>query len=329
MTAQKKQSPPKAEAPIAVPAPVHPAVSSLVPQKKFLSSMSIYPLEMAIAMITMVILASMLSWGLFSLCKYFYDQSNVSLGYFSLWMAASAIVWLPVAFIFYVRSRGYMNVHPEVVNSPVQRTFVIIYQVVMILTIIGFSFTAIYAFLTGIVQTSDMGKTLIGMALPAALSAAIFGGAFIAFFRNPVTSRKVYGLTMLVISLLIVLPVIIYSIIALRSVNVDGNRVDDLQSLRDATRDYYAKNDKLPESLDVIVREENVKLKNAQSEYKYTKKEKANYELCTNFVSNTTDNSSRSHRSIYGDDFSQHGTGEQCFKQTAGYYSNYNYKYDF
>lgn len=293
--------------------------------------MSIYPLEMTIAMVTMVILASVLSWSLFSLCNYFYDSGNIGLGYFSLWTAASAIVWLPVAYIFYVRSRGYMNEHPAVVYSSVQRTFVVMYQVVMILTVIGFSFTAVYAFLMGLVQASDMGKTLIGTALPAALSAAVFGGAFVAFFRNPVASRKVYATIMLVMSVLIILPVIVYSIVSLRSVNVDVDRVSDLQSLRDATREYYSKNQELPDSIDTIVKDGNIKLKNSLSDYKYTKKEKANYELCTHFTSDTRGDSdrSRSYRSSY-DDYSQHDKGEQCFTRSAGYYSDYhNNKYNY
>lgn len=328
MTAAKKPDTPSST-PIAPPQPVHqPAVE---PKRGFLSSMSIYPLEITIAMITVVILASVLSWGLFSLCNYFYDQSNTGLGYFSLWTAASAIVWLPVAFIFYVRSRGYMSQRPEVVNSPVQRTFVVIYQVLMIITVIGFSFTAVYAFLMGLVQTSDMGKMLIGTALPAALSAAIFGGAFVAFFRRPVASRRLFGLAMLVIAVLIILPVIVYSIIALRSVNVDGDRVQDMQNLQEATRDYYTNNQQLPDNLDELASKQNVKLKNAQSEYEYNKKDKSNYELCTTFVADTLGNTkSRQPRSSTYTDFSRHGKGKQCFTQSAGYYYDYDSrKYDY
>lgn len=301
-----------------------------IARKKFLDNMSIYGLEMTVAMITLIIVASVMSWGLFSLCNYFYNQEDASLGYFSLWTASSTIVWLPVAYIFYRRSRSYMADHPQVVNSTVQRTFVMIYQVAMIIAIISFSFTAVFAFLTGLTKTSDMGQTLVGVALPAALSAVVFGGAFIAFFRQPVVSRKLFANGMLLTAILIVVPIIVYSIISLRSTSVDVDRVSDLNMIHSAATDYYSDNRKLPDSLEQLANDKNLKLKKPQSEYEYNKKERADYELCTTFVSDTTSDDSyrsSSSSSTY-QNFSKHGSGKQCFTQSAGYFYDRNSRYD-
>jgi type II secretory pathway pseudopilin PulG len=306
----------------AVPEPSKPA------KQGFLHKTGIYGLELGVAMVTMVILATVLSFGAFALSQYIYGTASASVGQLALWSAASTIVWLPVVYIFYLRSGAYIDRNPTVVNNSVQRAFVVIYQVLMLLTVIAFSFTAVYSMLNAFVQAHDMAETLVTVSLPAFLSALIFAGAFVAFFRHPVIGRKVFATALLVVSILIVIPVILYSMVTLRATNMDTNRSADMYRLQSAVSAYYNSNGrKLPDSLSALPSSTRDGLNNAISEYQYTKKSDVEYELCATFSKDTTDKSSKTSASTYYADGSSnyyaHSTGKQCYTEKQPTYTNY------
>ena len=180
---------------------------------RFVDRVSVYGLELAVAMVTLIISASVLSIASYALGNYLAGElPSIGAGYFALWMSASTIVWVPVALLFYLRSRAYMAAHPEVAANPVQRTFVIIYQVFVILVIISFALSAVYTTLMSLVKADDTSNLLLGGALPSAVSALIFGGALVAFFKRPVVRRKTFALVFLGVSLLVIVPTIVLSI---------------------------------------------------------------------------------------------------------------------
>lgn len=289
------------------------------PAKKtsFLDKTGVYGLELGVAMVTMIIVATVLSFGAFALSQFIYGTAGIGVGQLALWSAASTIVWLPVLYVFYLRSRAYMERHPDIVNNNVQRAFVVIYQVLMLLTVIGFAFTAVYSMLNAFVQAEDMAQTLVTVSLPSFISALVFGGAFIAFFRNPVVSRKVFATGLLVVSVLIVVPVIIYSMVSLRATNMDQNRSNDLYRLQSAITDYYRdKGSTLPDSLRDLPSATRVGLEAEIGEYEYSKQSDTEYELCTVFATDTT-NRDVSPEYPYpledSIDYYTHASGKQCF----------------
>lgn len=303
------------------------------PKRKFLENTSIYGLELAVAMVTILIVGTVLAIGAFALSQYIYGSAGSGVGQLALWSAASTIVWLPVVYIFYLRSRAYMERNPDVVGNDVQRAFVIIYQVLTVLTVIAFSFGAIYSMLNAFVQAGDMGRTLVTVSLPSLISALVFAGAFVAFFRKPVAGRKTFANGLLVVSLLIVVPVIVYSMLTLRGANLDGNRSADLYRLETSISSYYNQNRySLPDSLDDLPSSTRDGLNMPLSDYEYQKKSSTKYELCATFSTDTADEDidDLDYYQIgktASNDYNRHSAGKQCYSVTKSYYSSYPYGY--
>lgn len=300
------------------------------PKSSFLEKTGVYGLELGVAMITMVILATVLSFGAYALSQYLNGSVSTGVGQLALWSAASTIVWLPVVYIFYLRSRAYMERNPSIVNNGVQRAFVVIYQVVTLLTVIAFAFTAVYSMLNAFVQAGDMGRTLVTVSLPSFVSALVFAGAFVAFFRKPVVTRKVFATGLLVVSLLIVVPVIVYSMVTLRGANVDSNRASDLYRLESAVNSYYTANGyKLPDSLSDLSSEVKDGLEMSLGDYDYRTTSDTEYELCASFNTNTTDieDGYSSYDISYStsNNYQRHATGKQCYEVKRTSYRTFDY----
>lgn len=213
------------------------------PRASFFDRMSVYGVEFAVAMMTMVILAGVVSISLYALFSLARDIYGSNAGYGALWAAASAIVWLPVLLIFYARTRGYMQRHAEVNSNSVQHGFVVAYQVVMLCAVIGFAFAAIYSFFMAVVSTSDVVGPLVEVTLPSILSAGLFAGTFVAFFRHPVVTRRVYLLGLSVITGVIIIPTIVLSIIAIRHQNSVEPHFQTLRQQNYNNNDYNTYND--------------------------------------------------------------------------------------
>lgn len=189
------------------------------PRTSFFDRMSVYGVEFAVAMVTMIVLATVVSVSLYAMFSLARDIYGSDAGYGALWAAASAIVWLPVLFIFYARARGYMQRHPEIHNNPVQRGFVVAYQVVMLCAVVGFAFAAIYSFFMALVNTNDVVGPLVEVTLPSILSAGVFAGAYIGFFRHPIVARRLYLVALSVITAVVIIPTIVLSVISIRHSN--------------------------------------------------------------------------------------------------------------
>lgn len=301
------------------------------PKRRFLENTSIYGLELAIAMVTILIVATVLTIGAYALSQYIYGSAGSGVGQVALWSAASTIVWLPVVYIFYLRSRAYMERTPNIVSNEVQRAFVMIYQVLTILTVIAFAFSAVYSLLNAFVQADDMRRTLVTVSLPSFASALVFAGAFVAFFRNPVVARKTFANGLLIASLLIVVPVIVYSMVTLRGANIDNNRSVDLYRLESAISLYYSQNDySLPDSIGDLPSGTRDGLEMPLSDYEYQKKSSREYELCATFSTDTTSDADTSYiAKTNSNNYNIHSAGKQCYSVTKSAYSTYQNYDDF
>lgn len=184
--------------------------------RAFLNTVSVYGLELAVAMVSIILLAIATSVSTYAFCNLINNLNDDNTGYGALWFAASAIVWLPVAFIFFARVRGQMQQRDQTARYGVERGFVITYQCVTMLAVVGFAFAAIYNFFTSLVSANDVIGSLVTSCLPAVISALLFGLAFVAFFRHPVATRRSYLQVLTILTILIIVPTLVLSVISLR-----------------------------------------------------------------------------------------------------------------
>lgn len=293
---------------------------------RFIDKVSVYGLEFAVAMVTLIISVSVLSFAVFALCNFMaYDTVGTGRGYFALWSSASTLVWVPVALLFYLRVRAYMAQHPDVSSQPVQRVFTLIYDVVMILTIISFAVAAVYAALTSLVKPEDTGDILLGVALPSAISALLFGGALVSFFKHPVLRRRTFALVFALVTAAIVIPTIVVSVVTLRAANADQYKQSDLYQINAAIEDYAREKDMLPTRLSDINEMVNDEATASRlGEYTYKKVDSRRYELCTEFAERSRYVSDRAIQpySTYAN-FSLHDAGTHCFKLRAPAFTDY------
>lgn len=303
-------------------------------KKGFLHNMSVYPLEFAVAMLTLLILTSILSFASYALAAYLIDADSVSVGagYFALWTAASTLIWLPVTYIFYLRSQNYSAVHKDLVTNPVQRAFVIIWQVVMIITILSFAFVAIFSALSALASAGNEAETLLRVSLPSFVSVVLFGGALIAFFKRPVMSAKVFANLLLLVSLAIVATTITLSLISLRSANADSYKADDLDAIYSAIENQTADKGVLPTSLNQVKDGLGQSTLNRLDEYTYKKIGTDRYELCATYRGDTSVSDSDDYYAEYPDFYHGNKSGEYCYKihssnvgSSYDYDSSYNY----
>lgn len=299
-----------------------------VKRPRFIDRVSVYGLEFAVAMVTLIISASVLSFATFALCNYLAnDMVGSEGGYFALWSSASTIVWVPVAMMFYLRSRGYMAQHPDVSSHPVQKVFTIIFQVLMILTIISFAVAAVFAGLTSLVEPGQTADILLGIALPSAISALLFGGVLVSFFSRPVVRRRTFALVFALVSLIIIVPTIVVSVVSLRGVNADEYRETDLYAIKSAIDDYARDNAKTPDELSDIRSLVDDEVAGRISDYEYRRIGDDRYRLCADF---TAESSYRSSLPVSGDryqtyvSFSQHDAGQNCYGLRIPYSSTYD-----
>jgi len=296
---------------------------------RFIDRVSVYGLEFAVAMVTLIISASVLSFATFALCNYLANESvGNEGGYFALWSSASTIVWVPVAMLFYLRARAYMAQHPDVISHPVQRVFTIIFQVLMILTIISFAVAAVFAILTSLVEPDQTSNILLGVALPSAISALLFGGVLISFFRVPIVRRRAFAAVFTLVSLAIVVPTIIVSVVSLRSVNADEYRETDLYAIKSAIDEYARDNAKTPGSLSEvrsIINDEDTA--DRIGDYEYRRVDDERYRLCAEFAAESRYRSSMpltQERYQTYPSFSDHDAGKNCYSLRVPYSSRYD-----
>ena len=302
---------------------------NIAKRPRFIDRVGVYGLEFAVAMVTLIISASVLSFATFALCNYLANETVGSEGgYFALWSSASTIVWVPVAMLFYLRSRAYMAQHPDVSSQPVQRVFTIIFQVLMILTIISFAVAAVFAVLTSLVEPDQTSNILIGVALPSAVSALLFGGVLVSFYGRPVVRRRTFAVVLTLVTLAIIVPTIAVSVASLRGVNADEYRETDLYAIKSAIDDYARENSKTPASLsDVRQMIDDEDVTDRISDYEYSRVDDDRYQLCATFTATSRYRASLSIREdryqSYAN-FGDHNAGENCYSLRTPYSSGYD-----
>lgn len=114
------------------------------------------------------------------------------------------------------------------------------------------------------------------------------------------------------------------SIQKVRNESQDATAASDVYKLYTAVSDYSSTNRKLPDSLDAV--KPSSPTKRDISQYKYVKKSSSEYDLCTNFKTDTSKSDGvdkeikRSGTFFVPGDFQVHPKGEHCFQLAEALY---------
>lgn len=304
--------------------------------KTWLSKTGLYGFELFMAGFGLTVAAIVIDYGLFAFFNYIKgmeDGATRVVGEFSLWIVAAMLVWLPLALVFYLRSRGEALYQPARRQSRLHKVLMSLYYFVNILIAAGAVFTVLYSLIKVAVGSAelDVDDMLVRVTLPAVIMALLHMWLLFAFSNWKLASRKIFALALGVFGVLVMLGLIIASFGTVRGVAMDQKRVEDLDVISSKIRSEYSNKRQLPESLNDLEFDEN-ELKNSLDEYTYDRKLGGRYELCTDFSTDTRRASGHNPNDDYSmyTSFYSHDKGRECFKLAAGYSTpSYDYrKYD-
>lgn len=300
--------------------------------RKYFTGTGMYGFELLMATFGLTTAAIVIDYGLFAFFNYVKGADagyNAALfGEFSLWIVAAMLVWLPLAIVFYLRTRGQLAATPERRQSTLHKVLVSIYQFVNIIIAAGALFAVFYSLIRPLVNGAggeEFGNILVRVTLPALLMIAVHGWALMAYGRSQRMTRKLFGMVFVGVGLLVMVGLLVASVGTIRGKAMDDKRESDLSKLSTAISSHYRSKRALPKALsDVDVDESKLNL--SVDEYSYVRQGTYRYELCTKFATSTTSQAGKSsgidrEYSSYPS-FSYHDKGSHCFKiQVASTYS--------
>ena len=284
----------------------------------------IYGFELLMATFGLTTAAIVIDYGLFAFFNYIKGAGSgyngTLFGEFSLWIVAAMLVWLPLAIVFYMRTRGQLTLTPERRQSTLHKVLVSIYQFVNILLAAGALFTVFYSLIRPLVSGAngeEFGNVLVRVTLPGLLMIAVHGWALMAYSRSQRITHKVFGMVFAGVGLLVMVGLLVVSVGAIRGKAIDDKKERDLSTLSSSVTTYYTSKRTLPKALNDLNVEAS-KLNLPLDEYSYVRQGLNKYELCTQFNTSTISEASKS--SIVDDgyssypSFSYHDKGTHCFK---------------
>lgn len=305
---------------------------------KLTNGMTWYGLELALSVVGLLMTTIVITYALYALVNYLKGIDNPYavqfLGEFSLIIAASMIVWLPLAVVFYLRTRAELVRHPATNERLVHKLFVGFFLFSVVLTIAGVMFSVIYSLIRMAVGIDDQpGDTAIRVVLPGVLAAAVNIGLFWAYGRHEGLSRKLFAIIFGGVATVLTIALLAVSVTNVQGSSRDAQAASDLNAIQSQISTYYTNKQALPSSLsDLDTLSSDVK--GRIERYSYKKDSSVKYQLCAMF---RTDTSSKGYpaSAMYGDNgytnyasFGTHGTGEKCFKLMTSYASYYNNYYN-
>ncbi len=298
--------------------------------------MSWYGLELALSVVGLLVTTVIINYAIYALVNYAKGIDNPLavrfLGEFSLWVAASMIIWLPLAVIFYLRTRAEIDRHPATKERLVHKLFVGYFLFNVVLAIAGTMFSVVYALIRMAVGIDDQASdTAVRTVLPGILAAAVNIGLFWAYGKHEGLSRKLFSMIIGGLGVIVTIALLAMSVSNVQGANRDEKAASDLSEIQSQMSSYYSSKRSLPNTLHDL---EGLKTetKGRLSRYDYKKDAATKYQLCATFVTDTQKQQGYEASARYGNDdyyssyasFSVHGTGEKCFKLKVGYSSYYD-----
>lgn len=306
---------------------------------KIINGMSWYGLELALSVVGLLVTTAVINYAIYATVNYAMGIDNPLavryLGEFSLWVASSMIVWLPLAVIFYLRTRAELERHPATNERMIHKLFVGFFLFNVVLAIAGTAFSVVYSLIRIMVGIDDQaGDTAVRTILPGILAAAVNTGLFWAYGRHQGLSRKLFAMIVAGAGVLVTIVLLAMSVSNVQGANRDEKAASDLSEIQSRISSYYSDKRSLPSSLNDLdgLKKE---VKDRVSRYTYKKNSSTKYQLCATFVTDTQKqmgieagkSSSQSEYTVF-ESFTVHGTGEKCFKLTTSYSSLYEDYYN-
>ena len=292
--------------------------------RQHLNHTGIYGFELLMATFGLTVAAIVIDYGLFAFFHYLkgandtYGSSVV--GEFSLWIVAAMLVWLPLAIVFYLRTRGQMAVDTQRRQATLHKVLVSIYQFVNVLIGAGALFVFLYSLIRLAVNV-DSGETaadvLVRVSLPALLMVGLHGWLLFAYAKSARITRKLFGLSMGIIGIVVMLGLLVTSVGAIRGQAIDRKKEADLSLLSSAIASHSRSKGALPRSLDQLTIDKD-RLELPLSDYTYRTTGAGRYELCTTFETAKNTSGIEKEYAAYAS-FTSHQKGTQCFKLMTRY----------
>jgi hypothetical protein len=265
----------------------------------------------------------------------------------SLSMLASVTVLVPVLIALTRRTNGSEETNPKLKDIGWRKGFLGIFlTIVTLLAIcyaIGFVYT-VFSKLASVGIATDGKTTVWRSLLKSGFATVLFAFTAFLFSRDYRSQQNRLGLLVrlhryALVALALVLTVVYFFVPlkAQRGAFIDQVIVDDLRELRSQVDNYSSKNNELPEELDDLDLNNELKAHAKAYKYKYEAVDFNKYKLCAVFKTDTksTDKvdanpleryqygSSSSYESPSYEDPAKHGSGEQCFNY-EGYITRYD-----
>jgi hypothetical protein len=248
---------------------------------------------------------------------YFYYESFAGIIRFSV---ASLIIVFPIfIFVSWYLNKIYKK-ELEVRESKIRKWLIYFTLFVVSLVIIGDLVTVMNTLLGGEIAIKFILKALIVF-----LVAGFIFGYYLDDVRRststPFAKYFAWGSSILVFAVIISTFFIIGSPTTARLIQLDQQRVNDLQNIQMQIVNYYQAKEKLPENLSVLTDDisgftaPQDPTTKANYEYIIVDAEKLSFQLCANF--DRENKTSKDNRYYYGDSQSwNHPAGRFCFDRT-------------
>lgn len=281
-----------------------------------------YMLEFLLAMVAILVSAFVLDRTLFALGHYIADKgSNAAYDEMNLMVVALGLVWLPVAILFFKRSRHEEINRPEVASTKLRRFFLYSFMLIVAVSALSFKVAAIYSLLQIAFGAAEVGDTLIATTVPALLAAWVHAYVFWTFMKS-VNAARIKQFTTFFGGVGLILVLVLFAVTAVqaRGALVDEKITDDLTTINQKVNERYGQTGNLPEKLDELGLDKDVTSRISKHNYTYEKKGDRNYTLCADFKSESKGDG-KARIMIYPPvpDFSAHKKGKHCFDLNAGY----------
>lgn len=295
--------------------------------KKYLNYTGIYGFELLMATFGLTVAAVVIDYGMFAFFNHLRSSENSyavsALGEFSIWIVVAMLVWLPLALVFYLRTRGQLVAEPTRRQAVIHKLLVSLFQFVNVITIIGAVFGLLYSLLRPLITGSggeEFLDSLIRVSLPALGVAAVHSWLLFAYSRSTRVTRRLFAMVFSIVGIIVMVCLLVTSVGMVRAQALDLKKEQDLSVISTAISDYDSSKNALPKRLDDLTIDED-KLKLPLDEYSYTIQSSNRYELCTRFAA-TKNFSGKKADSTYNyyANFDSHDKGNYCFKLQTSYF---------
>lgn len=313
-------------------APVErPATAEMSPVRRvnlwdrILGSTRSYSIELLIAVNALLVLGVVTAYSLIALFSYIVGIKDGFAGVFmhegSLVLVALLLVLLPVALLFYGRTRGELARNPAQSRRAWHKVILGWYYVHVVSFAVAAGFAVVYSVLQLIAGESEVKDILLKVTVPALIALLYFVALYFVYGTRRV-SRRVVMISLGVVTLVAALGLLVPTIGHLKDAKDDQKRSDDAKTIAVKVKSYYDEhNAKLPTVLsDLNIPASSLKYK--LSDYTYKKDSAHVYQVCADFKT-ATDEGRRGMGYSSQDpeyaDYTRHSKGQHCFKFRAGY----------